>query len=131
MTGETSDIDLSQFSYDPLTGRPFCGQFDGDWIKAHRLAWRLQTGDWPEGVIDHINGNDQDNRFSNLRDVTQSVNMKNQKRHSRHTSGATGVYWRKDVGRWQAVITANKKNVTAAYPIARIGLSLRTWLFVF
>ena len=47
--------------------------------KAHRLAWLYQTGEWPKGVIDHVNGNPSDNSFPNLRDVTQTVNMQNRK----------------------------------------------------
>lgn len=45
--------------------------------KAHRIAWLLHYGQWPEGVIDHINGVRNDNRIANLRDVTHKVNMEN------------------------------------------------------
>ena len=46
-------------------------------FSAHRLAWLYVTGDWPVGVIDHINGDRTDNRFENLRDVTQKTNSEN------------------------------------------------------
>lgn len=43
----------------------------------HRLAWKLMTGRDPVGVIDHINGERDDNRFSNLRDVSLGENAAN------------------------------------------------------
>lgn len=47
---------------------------------AHRLAWLYVTGSWPDNEIDHINGIRYDNRFCNLRDVTHSQNMQNQRK---------------------------------------------------
>jgi hypothetical protein len=47
-----------------------------NWL-AHRIIWKLQTGADPEPglVIDHLNGNRADNRWSNLRVTSQSVNV--------------------------------------------------------
>jgi|ERR1017187_6407560 hypothetical protein len=36
-------------------------------IMVHSVAWYLYYGKWPEGIIDHINGDNQDNRIVNLR----------------------------------------------------------------
>jgi hypothetical protein len=46
------------------------------WL-AHRLAWKIHTGAEPEAglVIDHLNENRADNRWSNLRLTTQSINL--------------------------------------------------------
>ncbi len=43
-------------------------------MRAHRVAWYLYYGVWPDNTIDHINGNPKDNRIANLRDVSQKVN---------------------------------------------------------
>lgn len=44
---------------------------------AHRLVWKIVTGNDPEGIIDHINGIRDDNRIENLRDVSFTGNAAN------------------------------------------------------
>lgn len=59
---------------------------------AHRIAWLHFYGEWPDGVIDHIDGNKANNQISNLRSVTQSVNAQNKRKAStRNKSGFLGV----------------------------------------
>lgn len=61
-------------------------------FKAHRLAWMYAYGSLPVGVIDHINGIKSDNRIANLRDVTSTTNLENQKTaHSNNKLGLLGV----------------------------------------
>jgi len=61
-------------------------------VKLHRLAWLLQTGSWPSNEIDHINGVRDDNRWSNLRDVSRAVNMQNQhKKRGKSTDLPVGI----------------------------------------
>lgn len=43
---------------------------------AHRLAWFMTHGVWPE-EIDHIDGNPSNNRLENLRSVSRAVNQQN------------------------------------------------------
>jgi hypothetical protein len=58
---------------------------------AHRLAYLLHHGIDPGALmVDHINGDDSDNRITNLRMVTASQNSMNRKSHAR--SGHKGVY---------------------------------------
>lgn len=49
----------------------------------HRLAWFYVTKAWPASLIDHINGDNGDNRFCNLREATPSQNSQNQKKAKR------------------------------------------------
>lgn len=58
---------------------------------AHRLAWLHVFGAWPDGVIDHINGNRSDNRICNLREATRAQNNANARVRSDNTSGLKGV----------------------------------------
>lgn len=50
---------------------------DGVQIRAHRLAWFMHTGSWPENEIDHRDGDRLGNWFDNLRDVTTKTNAWN------------------------------------------------------
>ena len=49
-------------------------------ILMHRAIWAWHNGRFPTMQIDHVNGNGFDNRIENLREVTQSENMRNQHR---------------------------------------------------
>lgn len=83
---------------------------DGREYFAHRAAWLYVTGEWPSKDIDHIDGEKTNNRFANLREVSESVNAENQKRAHKDTrSGVLGVY---PVGdRWKAMIVIDKAPV--------------------
>lgn len=86
------------------------GEILGKNYKAHRVAWAIYHGHWPEN-IDHINGIKTDNRILNLREVSNSQNSKNMKRYSTNTSGVTGV---RQIGNgsFQATICVNRKRIT-------------------
>ncbi len=57
---------------------------------AHRVIWKMATGTDPR-TIDHINGEGNDNRLVNLREVNHSTNMRNRKLSANNGSGANGV----------------------------------------
>lgn len=44
---------------------------------AHRLAWAYVTGAWPANTVDHIDCDPGNNRWNNLRDVSQHMNKQN------------------------------------------------------
>jgi hypothetical protein len=82
--------------------------------RANRLAFALQTGRWPEQQVDHINHDKADNRWCNLRDVSQSDNQLNRsgaQRNNRHGAlGATPVR-----GRLRASIQINGRRRVLGY----------------
>src|SRR5437879_1070269 len=53
-----------------------CGRLNRDYVMAHRVIWKLMTGNDPIQV-DHIDGDRSNNRWENLRDVTASENRRN------------------------------------------------------
>jgi hypothetical protein len=87
------------------------GMVGGHGCLAHRVAWALHYGEWPDDQIDHINGVTDDNRISNLRVVTNQENQKNRTMSSNNTSGITGVVWDKFRRKWRARITVNGRKL--------------------
>lgn len=82
---------------------------DGVKYKAHRLAWLMMHGVWPNGEIDHDNRVRSDNRIKNLKDVTSEQNKWNTKLHNHNTSGEKGVSWDNQRKQWRASITVRNK----------------------
>ena len=76
---------------------------------AHRLVWLYVYGKFPSNAIDHINTIGNDNRFSNLREVTNSQNQMNRKNQKNNTSGYKGVCYEKLTNKWRATIGLNNK----------------------
>jgi hypothetical protein len=86
------------------------GNLSGQCLKAHRVAWAIVHGEWPE-FIDHINGDTRDNRLANLRDVTKAENARNAKLSKANLCGVAGVYHVKRTGRWAARIKVDGKSI--------------------
>lgn len=83
--------------------------------KSHRLAWFYVTGEWPKDQIDHINHDRCDNRFSNLRNASSSINSKNMSKFKNNTSGYNGVGWNKAKKKWHSYIRIDGKLKTIGY----------------
>lgn len=81
----------------------------GQAMLAHRAAWLYVFGYVPEKGLDHIDGDKKNNCIDNLREVSQSCNMKNYGNPKTNTSGIRGVYWDKGKDKWCAVIISEKK----------------------
>lgn len=85
--------------------------------QAHRLAWLYIYGSFPEKYIDHINGQRNDNRISNLRDVDMATNIQNLKKSmsSNKTSGFLGVCFDKRRCLFTAQIQNRGKKIVIGY----------------
>lgn len=128
----TTDLTLSRLRevlrYDPTDGtlwkrvgntHPSGHRFamvDGKTYSEHRLIWFYVTGEWPKHDIDHINGDPADNRISNLRDVSEHVNMQNERKARKNNkSGYLGVHWKPKMQKWGATIHAYGKKHHLGY----------------
>ena len=67
-----------------------------------RIYMHREIMGFPDGEIDHRNGNKLDNRRCNLRICTSSQNKANTKRRRDNTSGYKGVVFHKASGKWMA-----------------------------
>ncbi|WP_462382218.1 HNH endonuclease [Pseudomonas sp. Marseille-QA0892] len=99
-----------------VAGRPNSNGYLEVWLlgkryQLHRLAVLYMTGSHPIDEVDHINGERTNNCWENLRQVTTQENSKNRKLSSRSRSGANGVRYHKDTGRWHASIGVDGKLV--------------------
>jgi hypothetical protein len=77
---------------------------------AHRLAWLVTYGVWPEKTIDHINGDGRDNRIANLRLADSSEQKMNGGWRTDNTSGYRGVTFDKRRMKWKAQIKMRGKH---------------------
>jgi hypothetical protein len=75
-------------------------------FRAHRIAWRLYYGKWPNDFLDHINGNRSDNRICNLRESSKRENSLNKERH--RCGDLPGFYFDNDIKKFRAVITIKR-----------------------
>jgi hypothetical protein len=120
---------IAEFEYDALVGKVIrrrgChlgwnnGQgylmhsFNGHNVVAHRLAWLIHYGNFPDCNLDHINGDPSDNRIANLRLANYQQNNANRRGWGKSLSGVKGVSMKN--GRWFAQIMVNRKNMHLGY----------------
>jgi hypothetical protein len=80
-------------------------------LRAHQVAWLLFHGSWPDGEIDHRDGDGLNNRIANLRCGTRTQNQRNQRLHAKNKTGVRGVCLCKRTGRWQSHIGVGGKRL--------------------
>ena len=86
------------------------GTVRGVCIFAHRVVWALVYGEWPDGEIDHIDGDRSNNRIANLRAVRSADNNRNRSIPNTNSSGAMGIR-RTRANRWRASIVIDGKSI--------------------
>lgn len=122
-------------TYDPATGyfwrdgeRADRGRKDGyrrlthrgDRVLAHRAAFLAMTGEWPAGVVDHINCDPSDNRWINLRVTTAGGNLQNQRHPQRQNkSGMLGVSLHRRGGFYARINVGGKANYLGYFKTAQ------------
>lgn len=79
---------------------------------AHRLAFLYVHGKFPDGEVDHINGDRGDNRLINLRVVNRQQQCMNTAKRADNSSGFKGVAFHRGSGRWRARIKKNGKEIS-------------------
>lgn len=85
---------------------------DGRWDLVHRWAWYLMTESWPCFPIDHVNCIRTDNRWSNLRAATATLNARNMhKARPNNVTGLIGVQAKAN-GRFYSKITVDRRIVS-------------------
>jgi hypothetical protein len=153
----TQDELKEQFNYDPETGlftrikskggRPIgevagCLRSNGylylmvnfKSVSCHRAAFLFMIGEFPKGQVDHVNRDKTDNRWANLRDVSQSENERN--KSPRSSTGVRGVYYDKRcLSPYLASLQKNGKTYTKTgfdtieqATAARRSLELEHWV---
>lgn len=88
------------------------GSIFGKQFQSHRVIWALHYGEWPNGEIDHIDGDKTNNTINNLRQATRSENCRNVRSARNSTSKYLGVFKRDDY--WVAEIGGGGPKVKVA-----------------
>lgn len=76
---------------------------------AHRVIWKMITGEDPGALIDHIDGNKKNNSFSNLRLATKQQNAFNSRKSCNNKSGFKGVSFDSQRNKYYACINLSGK----------------------
>jgi len=83
----------------------------GEKYWAHRLVWRMLTGEQPP-MVDHINGEPDDNRIANLRAADHAQNLQNRGPSTNSKTGVKGVHFSKAAKRYTAQICVRRQRLT-------------------
>jgi hypothetical protein len=76
---------------------------------AHRIIWKMTTGDDPADQIDHVDGDRLNNRWNNLRPASNGQNKWNSSLSRNNKSGVKGVCWDAGHKKWKAYISIGGK----------------------
>lgn len=84
---------------------------DGKLFYVHRVIWKMRFGTEPPPMIDHRDIDASNNRPGNFRPASGAQNSRNRRPVSTRPKASKykGVYWHKQIGRWRAKITVDRK----------------------
>ncbi len=88
---------------------------EGKAFRLHRVIFLWHHGYLPEIGVDHIDNNSLNNRIDNLREASQSCNMRNSGDYRNNKSGVKGVFWHKGNSMWLATIGVAGRPKNAGY----------------
>jgi hypothetical protein len=77
-------------------------------VHAHRIIWKMVTGEEPPSEIDHRDRDRANNRWANLRAATRTTNMANIAVRADNKVRLKGAY-RDHTGRYRAQIKAGRR----------------------
>ena len=78
--------------------------------QSHRVIWAMEHNEWPEGHIDHINGNREDNKIDNLRVVSPCENSRNRRPNLHKASSLPHGVSKTRTGSFEARIKVDGKS---------------------
>lgn len=78
---------------------------------AHRIIWKMVTGEDPPDQVDHRDTDRLNNRWSNFRSTENGKNIQNSKMRCDNKSGVKGVHWEADRQMWRGVISVEGKQI--------------------
>lgn len=77
----------------------------------HRLAFLYMEGYFPENQVDHIDRIRSNNKWDNLREVSNQCNSQNCNIKINNTSGVCGVVWHNKPEKWSSSIMIDGKGI--------------------
>lgn len=81
-----------------------------DRFMAHRVIWKMMTGQEPPEFVDHIDGNRLNDAWANLREADEVTNARNVAAHKRNKLGVEGVSVCAKTGKYLAFIREDGRN---------------------
>ena len=90
-------------------------EYKGHQYLLHRLAFLDVDGKFPDGDVDHKDGNGLNNKWNNLRVVDAIENGKNRKLNHNNESGYQGVSFYNLTKKWRAAISVDGKKKHLGY----------------
>lgn len=87
----------------------------GTHFKAHRIIWKMMTGQDPPEEIDHENTDRADNCWANLRDASRANNQWNRPRQKSTRSKLKGICWNNRNQLWSSEIAVHNTRIWLGY----------------